>query len=123
MANRNFHQMKGSLDRGMVFMSGKINIASNAAVTNDTIVGAVVTKTATGVYTITLEDQYTELKSAQVCFGAATAVDLVAQLVSDDVVTAKTVVLRLHAGGVATDPSAACFVYVELMLKNSSVTP
>lgn len=115
--------MKGSLDRGLVMMAGKVEIAADASVSSDSIIGASVAKTATGVYTITLEDKYTALMSANVTFKAATAVNLVPQVVSDDVVSAKTVVVRLHASGTATDPSAVCTLNVCLILKNSSVTP
>ncbi len=123
MANRNFHLMKGSLDRGLVFMSGVISINASAAVTGETIVGASVAKTGTGQYTITLEDAYNECKAVQLQLGAATAVDLVPQVVSVDVASAKTVVFKLLAGSTATDPAAACNVQVLLVLKNSSVTP
>jgi hypothetical protein len=123
MANRNFTQVQGALTRSLVLLTGKVEIAADASVTSDSIIGAAVTKTATGVYTITLEDKYSALMSANVTLKAATAVDLVPQIVSDDVVSAKTVVVRLNADATATDPSAACTLNVFLVLKNSSVTP
>jgi hypothetical protein len=121
MANRLFQQFFYSLTKNLTGIHGVISINSSAAVTGSTIRGASVAKTGTGLYTITLDDSYPALESAQFTLLAATAVDLVPQIVSADVVSAKTIVVRLNTGATATDPSAACQIHVALRLRNSSV--
>jgi hypothetical protein len=121
MADRNFCKEIGSLERGMVFMSGVLAIASDASVTSESLLGASVAKTGTGEYTITLEDSYVSLLSCNLTLEAATAVDLVPQIKSVDVVSAKTIVIRLLAVATATNPSAACKLHIALKLKNSTV--
>lgn len=120
MANRNFDVMQ-ALEKGVKVIAGSISIGSNAAVSSETIMGASVAKTGTGAYTITLEDAYPALLSCNLTVMAATAVDLVPQIVSADVVSAKTIVFKLLTGATATDPSAACKVQVMIVLKNSTV--
>lgn len=121
MANRYFTKHLGSLEKGIVEIMGVISIASDASVTSESIKGASVAKTGTGEYTITLEDSYVSLLACNLTFVAATAADLVPQVKSYDVVTAKTIVFRLCAAAVATNPSGACEVHVSLKLKNSTV--
>ncbi len=121
MANRNFKEKVLNLENGLVVLAGNVAINASAAVTATVGKGFAVTKTNTGEYTVTLSDVYTSLLSAQVTVKAATAVDLVAQVVSYDVTSAKTVVIKVLAAAVATNPSAACEIHIALYLKNSSV--
>lgn len=76
----------------------------------------------TGVYTLTLAQAYAGVVAIHATVEAATAVDLVAQVKSRDVVTAKKVVIDLNAGAIPTDPSAACRIYLTLVLKRSNAT-
>lgn len=103
-------------------IQGKFTVAADASVSSSSISGASVARTAAGEYTITLDAPYNALVSAGFEIQAATAVDLVPQMKSNDVVTAKTVVIRLLAGATATDPSAILVVNVDLFLRNSSVS-
>lgn len=121
MANRLFQQFFHSFTKQLVGIHGYIDIAADASVSSSSVRGGTVTKTGTGAYTLTLEDQYVAIESVQLTLQAATAVDLVPQVVSQDVVgTAKTIVFRLNAAGSATDPSAVCRVYIAALLKNST---
>lgn len=120
MANRNFNSVQ-ALSKKVVELGGIISIAADASVSGETILGASVAKTGTGQYTITLEDSYPELLACNLTLAAATAVNLVPQIVSADVVSAKTIVFKLLAVATATDPSAVCKVHVSLKLKNSGV--
>jgi len=95
--------------------------ASGGAATKIEGLGWEVAKSATGQYTITLQDNYVGLISAQFTVGAATAVDLKPQLVSSDVVSAKTVIMKLLAVATATEPSAVTLVHFVLFLRNSTV--
>lgn len=120
MASRLFQQFHGMLDKGVVFIAGKLSIAANAAVSSQSIMGGVFTKTGTGEYTLTLDDTYVGLLSAQATVLAATAVDLVPQIKSADVTSAKTIVFNLNAGATPTNPSAVCELHVFIALKNST---
>ena len=83
---------------------------------------ASVDKLAAGEYLITLDDSYQELLSAQFPLQAATPVDLVPQIESADVLSAKTIKVNLMAGATPTDPAADVKLYMALRLRNSSVS-
>lgn len=83
--------------------------------------GWTVAKTTTGVYTITLADNYVALLAGLCTVAAATAIGLVAQIKSYDVVTTKTVVIDLNAGATPTEPSAVTEIHFSLFLRNSTV--
>lgn len=121
MANRNFNQFKGSLDRGIVFVQGVISIAAGGAVSSEDLVGASVSKTGTGAYSIVLEDTYQSAKAVTLQLESATDVDMGVQVKSVDVSSAKTIAIKTLVGATATDPVAACKIHVLLVLKNSSV--
>lgn len=120
MANRNFSRVQG-LNKEIKLIAGSFSIAaSGGAATLTQGLGYSVAKTDTGVYTITLEDKYNACLAACATVQAATAVDLVAQVKSVDVTSAKTVVLNLNAGATPTEPSAVTVVNFVLVLQNSS---
>lgn len=118
---RRFQQFFFSLVRKLTCLTGQINIASDATVSSSTISGASVARTGVGEYTVTLSDSFVALLSCNLTLQAATAVDLVPQIKSNDVVTAKTIVFRTLAGATATDPSAACVVHFRALMRDSSV--
>ncbi len=121
MANRNFSTVQ-ALNREVKIIAGSFSIAaSGGAATKLQGRGFSVAKTTTGVYTITLEDKYVALLSACATVKAATAVDLVAQIKSHDVASAKTVVIDLNAVATPTEPSAVTEIHFALFLRNSSV--
>jgi formylmethanofuran dehydrogenase subunit A len=120
MANRLFKRPR-TLDEEVINLTGKVTINSSAAVVTKTGRGFSIAKTGTGAYTITLEDVYPVLLSAHCQLLAATAVDLVPQIVSETVSTTKLIVVKLLAAAVATDPSAACTLMIDLKLKNSAL--
>ena len=121
MANRNFSKVQG-LNKEIKLIAGSFSIAaSGGAATKVTGLGYTVAKSATGTYTITLADAYNACLAATATTQAATAVNLVSQVTSVDVVTAKTVVIKLLAGATATEPSAVTVVNFVLVLQNSSL--
>lgn len=121
MANRNFSRVQ-ALNHEVKLIAGSFSIAaSGGAATKLQGLGYSVAKSGTGQYTITLEDAYVAMLSATATVKAATAVDLVAQVASYDVTSAKTVVVKLLAGASATEPSAVTEVHFMLALRNSSV--
>ena len=122
MANRNFSRVQG-LNKELKIIAGSFSIAaSGGAATKVSGLGYSVAKSATGEYTITLEDKYPALISAVATVEAATPVDLVAQIDNHDVDAATpVVVLNLNAGAVPTEPSAVTVVNFVLILQNSSL--
>jgi hypothetical protein len=125
MADRVFADVQ-ALDKYVKVLSGKVSIAADATVSSNTILGVSstgVARTGAGTYTITLQDAYPELLAVHIQMGAATAVDLVAQIVSETVSTTKIITFKTLTGAVATDAAAACFAYVTIVLKNSTIAP
>jgi hypothetical protein len=121
MANRNFSRVQ-ALNHEVKIIAGQFSIAaSGGAATKVQGLGWEVAKSATGEYTVTLDDSYVALLSANVQVQAAVAVDLVAQVESADVVTAKTVVINLNAGATPTEPAAVTVVHFMLCLRNSVI--
>lgn len=100
-----------------LFLTGGINGVASSSLNGV----ASVVQSGVGEYTITLSEKYNAFLGAHFSVLAATAVDLVPQLKSADVTSAKTVVVRLLTGATATDPAAALTLYVMIMLRNSSV--
>jgi hypothetical protein len=122
MATRQFVNIQ-TLNKFVKIIAGTFEVAaSGGAATKVKGMGWEVAETATGEYTITLDDQYNGLLSCQLTIEAATPVDLVAQLDSHDVtVSPPVVVLNLLAGAIPTEPSAITRVHFMLMLSNTSL--
>lgn len=121
MANRNFSRVQ-ALNHEVKIIAGSFRIAaSGGAASKLQGLGWSVVKTSAGVYTVTLEDKYVDLLSATATVAAETAVDLVPQVGAVDVKSARTVVVRLNAAAVPTEPTAVTDVHFVLHLRNSSV--
>jgi hypothetical protein len=120
MANRNFTDVQ-SLAKKQIALGGKISLSAAAAVSSFTFPGvASVAKTGTGLYTITLQDQYQDLLSISAIIGGNALIH--AGVGAVDVVSAKTIVIQtIGEDGVLADTAAACVIYVSLDLSNSSV--
>ena len=97
---------------------------SGAALTNNNILGATVSRTGAGAYTITLADKYPELLGISILVAKATAQDLVPQVVAVDVASAKTITFKLLTGTTATGPTTeSATFYINIVLKNSTIAP
>jgi hypothetical protein len=114
MSDSMFFPEEGSRARCMKRVQGKCTFGSTAIGTSS-ISGAVMTRTAAGVYTVTMDDYFQKLKKASIIFNAASAtpVDLVPQIYSVDLAN-KVVKFKLLTGTVATDPATGSEVYLEL---------
>jgi len=134
MANRWFNQFKGSLEKGVVQLDGYVNLGSDASVTSETIMGASVAVTTTGVYTITLEDSYPKLLSVSLTpfsigTNAAGLMKVVDVLDADGNSVAATLVnvkkikvaTCTSSTGAPADVSVKCGFSVHIVLKNSTV--
>lgn len=121
MANRNFQRTQ-ALNHEIKLIGGNFSIAaSGGAATKVQGLGWSVANTGTGIYTVTLEDSYVAMLACTATVQAAVAVDLVAQVKSNDVVTAKTIVIEILAGATPTEPAAVTVVHFMAFLRNSEV--
>jgi hypothetical protein len=118
MANRIVAPVK-ALNKEINVLAGSFSIAaSGGAATKVSGLGYSVAKSATGEYTITLEDSYYAVLAATATVQAAVAVDLVAQVKS---AASSSVVVNLLAGATPTEPSAVTVVNFVLVMQNSSL--
>ena len=126
MANRTFHHIQ-AFNRGLVIIAGSFRPNGSSAVDNDdnTGKGWSVVRDAVGDFTITLEDKYTELLSGHLTVAHNADTDVVPQWAAIDVVTAKTLKLRILAAATPTDiaSNADNRVHFTLILRNTSVNP
>lgn len=122
MANRNFNR-KQALDKEVKELFADIAIGASGAPTLSRGLGvASVAKTATGVYTITLQDKYNRLMHASASIMSASAEDAHAQLQSEDVDGAKTIVIRTQKADLTlVNPASGDRILVQINVKNSSV--
>ena len=82
-----------------------------------------ITRNDTGDYTIALKEPYNSLLAVNPMILDATDRDLTFQIISEDVVssTAPNVKIGSHAAATPTDPPSGSILYVEIVLRNSSV--
>lgn len=119
MANRYFTQFFYSFYKKPVMLGGKVSLNASAAITSQDGKGFSVAKSGTGLYTITLEDQYSKLISINANV-ADSAQDVALNFASVNL-TAKTIVLQTKVAGTIADLGDACDIYLNIVLSNSSV--
>ncbi len=103
-----------------VALIGSATIGASPGDVTSTVKGAVITRSGTGLYTITLDDPYTALLACSITMQSAIASDIQAQIVAVDTTTARTVVVRTVVAGVATDIPANDAMFIHIELRNSS---
>lgn len=121
MANRTFNR-KQALEKQVCEIYAKVSIGSSGAPTLVDRTGiASIVRNSAGTYTLTLQDRYVSLKSAQIEFMNATAQDLQAQLLAETVNSSTPAIQFVClTAATATDPSSATTVLIKLDLKNTS---
>ena len=94
-------------DTGIVMLTGSFapNGSSAVSAASNKGKGFTVARASQGVFTITLDQAYAEFQSGQATLQHTTAADLEAQLGDYDA-TAKTLSVRVHTAGTATDVTA-----------------
>lgn len=128
MANRNFVRPR-CLDKELVILAGSFapNGSSAVSAASNKGTGWSVAWTSTGLFTITLQDSYPSLISATASLQLATGDDKFLQWGTIDVVSAKTLQLRVWdvSATAVADVTADANNRINfcLVLKNSSVTP
>jgi hypothetical protein len=74
----------------------------------------------TGVYMIQLPDSYAALIGASIMLQRSSAVDLISQIQSVDVISEKQIKIRMQAGSTPTNLANSDVLYISLELRNSS---
>ena len=122
MANRNFNRFQ-ALEKEVKALYADVAIGASGAPTLTEGLGvASIVRDSQGLYTVTLQDKYNRLMNATVSILSATAQDLHAQLQSEDVDNAKTIVFRTQdAAAAVQDPTSGSRLLIQINLKNSSV--
>lgn len=111
-----------SRDYKVVHVGGSAVVATGTGgVTSSNILGAVVARSNTGTFTVTMQDTWPELLGAHITVSKATAQDLVPQITS---LSGKVLTFKLLTGTTATDvTSEAATLYISLFFKNSTIAP
>lgn len=129
MSNRYMQQFSGSLDHAVTHVHGYVVIGASGAVTSFKGLGiSGVTKTATGVYTIAIQDSYPGMlgASAMVAYNGTSVVGNVAikQDLATDPGVAKSLVLNtLDFAGADVSPQSGSRIYFHIIMRNSSYVP
>ena len=110
MANRNFQRLQ-ALQKQVKKLHVKISTDGSGDVSSISGTGITSVAHAANVYTITLDDKYSQFLGASVLPGVIANYNLD----SEDVSNAKTVAIEFSAAQVSVD------VYVEIIVKNTSV--
>jgi len=116
MASRNFSRVQG-LNKELKLIAGQFSDAAKVQG-----LGYSVANTATGQYTITLEDKYSALISGTMTVEADTGEDIKCVIISHDVTASSPViVVETQTAGSAADLVGDDAVHFLLVLQNSSV--
>lgn len=122
MANRNFNR-KQALEKEVKELHVKVAIGASGAPTLTRKVGTTsIARNSQGLYTITLDDKYSDLINMEVNQLVASAQDLTFQMVAETVTTNKTIQFRcIDSTAAVQDPSSGSVLYITIELKNSSI--
>lgn len=120
MANRYFRQFALVKDPRTILLGGQISLSAAAAVTGNTLdFVQSVTKSATGEYTIILQDKYVIDKTVQVSFEGASL--CIPKIKSVDLAN-KTIIVQTMVAGAVADITAAGFIHLLAFIKDSTVS-
>ncbi len=119
--------MKGVIDQGVVAIQGSFAPNGSSAVDSASNLGRgwSVAHTSTGLFTITLDQNYRALLAGSCSLQLATGDDKMAQFGAIDVTTAKTVQIRVWdisgaaVADIAADPGNR--IHFQLMIRDSTV--
>ena len=119
MANRYFKQFPMVKSPRTIILAGEISLSATGAVLSSSVDFASVTKTATGEYTILLQDKYVQTKAIHISH-EGTSVDR-AKVKADTQAIDKKIVINTIVGTAVSDVATACILHVSLILKDSTV--
>ena len=128
MANRNFKPGAMAIEKGLICLYGRADIEGEGAIVAGTedARGFSITPNGSGIYNITLEDNYTALRSVSTTVIDTSAIvgteAKVHQVTAEDVVNGTLQLTFLDlATGVKADLPDGCTILIEITLKNSTV--
>lgn len=124
MASSVFYPAHKAKEVDVTHIYCRADIGASGAPTIDTSASkgvASIARTATGDYTITLDEAYSSLLWAGVIMLEADDTDIQVQMAAQDVSSGKTVQIICTAGATPADPPDGSDLYIKLELKNSSV--
>jgi hypothetical protein len=120
MASRNFGRYQ-ALEKEVKSLFADVAIGATGAPTLTKGLGvASIARTATGDYTITLDDKYVRLMHVSIMQVEADDEDLTFQVSSEDVDGAKTIGIICKAAATPADPSNGSRLLIRIDLKNST---
>jgi len=122
MANRTFNPPR-ALEKELVTLVGKVAIGSDAAVGAKVGRGFSIAKTATGEYTVTLQDKYMQLLGASFSVEGSGTIVTVPELKSEAVASSGSLIIKTvtRSTGATADTAVAFTLRIALHLRNSSV--
>lgn len=120
MANRTYHPVRGSLDRELVFIHGKVVISNAGAVTSFSGKGIEnVTKTGAGDYLITFVDSYPYFVHSNLQVKGAYC-DVIPAMGASDPLN-KTLQFTTGDFAAQKDTAVGCEILVQVIVSNSSI--
>lgn len=122
MANRTFNPPR-ALEKELITIVGRIPLSAAAAVGTKVGRGFSVVKTATGRYTVTLQDRYTQLIGLSFTVIGSGTIVTTPELESEAVASAGTFIIKTvtRSTGVTADTAVAFDLCFTAHLRNSSV--
>lgn len=120
MANRYFKQFPLVKSPRTIILCGEISLSAAGAVLSSTVDFASVSKTATGEYTILLQDKYVQTKAIHISHEGTTGDR--AKVKADTQASDKKIILNTYVANVVADVAVACKLHVMLMFKDSTTT-
>ena len=124
MANRDFKEVK-ALEREVILLAGVSTIGGSGAVTSTNGSGFSVAKANTGIYNITLEDNYQKFLYIGCQLEEATegSTDQYFAVVDSSAASSGTAGVKIDNGaGTLVEPDSGAKLHFFMVLKNSSVT-
>ena len=120
MASRNWNR-KQALEKEVKDLYVKVTIGGTGAPTLTMGTGiASISRTSQGLYKLTLQDKYMQLKSFNVIHLVSAAEDLTFQIKAEAVATTGVIDFFTLAAATATDPSSGAVLLIKIERKNSS---
>lgn len=121
MANRTFN-LPRALEKELITIVGRIPLNSSAAVGTKVGRGFTVAKTATGEYTVTLQDNYTALIGLSFTVIGSGTIVTTPELKSESVATGSFIIKTVtRSTGATADTGVAFDLCFTAHLRNSSV--
>lgn len=124
MANRNYKPGAMAIEKGLICLYGRLVIGAAGAIASQDSRGFSVVSDGSSVYTVTLEDNYNDLRmlSTNVIDAVAAGEGKLAQITAEDVANGTLEFTTIATDdGLAADVASGGIILIEITLKNSTV--